>query len=278
MKKIIYLGLAATFASSAMATTYEVDLDGYPVSNGVLNINKHAPVAGYVDRFYSKYNNTSEQLSVSMTLSNTLPSGVINNRPEYNPQGLGDGFWVVLTEGLGPQTTASARQYTILIGDKESKAVNSYVYRPTEDKSPLTEINLLDQQQDSFIQSFANAFQIDTSVSGKVTYSFDIDATDINNYNGSFAGDEWKGVKYGKTVGIWAHPFFLADVALNDDGSYSSLNILSEGWFDTPLNPTASDPLVGTVVVTPDPVPVPAAVWFFVTGLLGFAGLRQRKS
>ena len=278
MKKIIYLGLAATFASSAMATTYQVDLQGYPVKDGVLNINKHSPQAGYVDRFFTKYNDVTEQLNVSMTLSNALPSGVVNNRPEYDPQGIGDGFWVVLTEGRGPQTTASARQYTILMGDKESKTVNSYVYRPTEDKTPLTEINLLDQQQDSFIQSFANAFQIDTSVSGKVTYSFDIDATDINNYNGSFAGDNWKGVKYGETVGIWAHPFFLADVALNDDGSYSNLNILSEGWFDTPLNPTTSDPLVGTVVVTPDPVPVPAAVWFFATGLLGFAGLRKRNS
>ena len=284
MKKIIYLGLAATFASSAMATTYQVELTDYPIKDGILNNNKHSARAGFVDRFFSSYNNKTEQLKVSLTLLNELPSKITGTtHTGYEPTGrLADGFWIVLTEGPGPQTTAASNKYSILLGDVRSKKVTSYVYRPTEDKRPSTEINLLDQQQESFIKSYDNAFQAETSASGAVTYSFDIDVTDVNAYSGDFAGSEWKGAQYGETIGIWAHPFFLADgsdsITFNADGSYSNLDIISGGYFDTPLNPTTSDPLVGTVVVTPDPVPVPAAVWFFATGLLGFAGLRKRNS
>ena len=267
--------MAATFASSAMATTYEVDLDGYPVSNGVLNINKHAPVAGYVDRFYSKYNNTSEQLSVSMTLSNTLPAGVTPSQSGFDFKGIGDGFWVVLTGGAGPQSSAANGKFAILLGDATTRKVTSYVY----EYSPSTIAGINDLENRTHITTFDNAFQVDSSVTGKKTYSFDIDASSINSYSGPGVGSDWMGVEYGDNIGIWAHPFQSNELIYNADGSLASLDILYEGWFDTPLNPTASDPLVGTVVVTPDPVPVPAAVWFFVTGLLGFAGLRrQRKS
>lgn len=277
MKKIKYLGLVAVLANPAFATTYKVELIDYPVKDGVLDINKHAPVAGYVDNFTSSFNTETEQLKVSMKLLDTRPASVSTTHPEYDPKGIGDGFWLVLSEGPGPQSTAATGKYTILIGDKESKKVNSYVYRPTEDKTPLTEINLLDQQHESFIQSFDDAFQVDTSVPGAVTYGFDINVSAINSYSGTASSADWVGAKYGETVGVWAHPFFLADVAFNDDGSYSSLNVLSEGWFDTPLNPTASDPLVRTVIVEQNPVPVPAAIWFFATGLVSVIGIRQRN-
>ncbi len=273
MKKIIYLGLAATFAGSAMATTYEVDLSGYPISDGVLNINKHAPVAGYVDRFYSKFNNSTDQLNVSMTLSDSLPGGVTSSQSGFDFKGIGDGFWVVLTGGPGPQSSAANGKFAVLLGDAATRKVTSYVYEFTSN----TFEGINDLENRTHIATFDNAFEVDNSTAGKTTYSFDIDASDINSYSGSGAGSDWMGVEYGENIGIWAHPFKSNEVSYNADGSLANLDILYEGWFDTPLNPTASDPLVDTVIVAPDPVPVPAAFWLFATGVMGVFGIRRQN-
>lgn len=99
--------------------------------------------------------------------------------------------------------------------------------------------------------------------------SIDVTINSIKNtYTFSYTGD---------TVGIW--DIAAAAINLDDFGVNGTTNISSILIGMAVVHPTAgtvpSLSLVGALNTTP--VPVPAAVWLFGSGLIGMVGLARRK-
>ena len=88
---------------------------------------------------------------------------------------------------------------------------------------------------------------------------------------------------YGDSTAITNDPFFLVPsrrnlVRLNDRPSYSesltmdNINLGAGGVEDTWVYST-----IGSALIRPSVVPVPAAVWLFGSGLIGLVGFARRK-
>ena len=73
-------------------------------------------------------------------------------------------------------------------------------------------------------------------------------------------------VNNGDSIFIWASLFATGERG----GSADAFNTMTLAFDD----PTGFDPQLGQ---TPNPVPVPAAVWLFATALIGFIGISRRR-
>lgn len=261
MKKLLQVGLvtALVFPALVSATTYEFYVHDYGVNNGNLDTGYHNPAAGYVEHLTTKFNDSTQQLSASLVLTDTLPANV-TNQGAYAISGIGDGVWMVLTDGKGPKH-GSTGEYAILYADSNSGNITSYVYSGNWSHDSW-------KRPGEFIQSFEGAFST-VSVAGQTTYNFDINVSGINSYTPSDPDDDgWKGIQFGEEIGIWVHPFFN-DVlpTFNSDGSIATMAIGGFGWFDSDEN----SPLITSAV------PIPTAIWLFGSGLAGLIAAGRRK-
>lgn len=219
--------LAATQAS---ATTYHYDIANPPGSDG----------AGDVTFFSATYNDVSEQLSWSSTIQ--TENGF-----------LADSFWLVISDGPNPKN--HLEEYAIFYGDGNTGNLTSYVYDGQNNAGSWT-------NPGKFIQSFAGGLTVDTSTTNEVTFSFSIDASNINAYANTA---DWDGAAFAEKIGIWYHPAVSGfnDPTYNPDGSLASFPVAAQGWYDTSNQTTT--------------VPVPAAAWLLVSGLIGLLGVSRRN-
>lgn len=232
-KPLIGLALAAGLfsATQASATTYHYEINNPPGSDN----------AGDVTFFSATYNDVSQQLSWSSTIQTANGN-------------LANGFWLVLSDGPNPKNQVD--EYAILYGDGLSGNLTSYVYSG--------ENNAASWQTEAFLESFVGALNVDSSVLDEVTFSFSIDASNINGYANNA---DWDGVAFAEKIGIWYHPAVFGGNGPTYDQANELLSfpVAEGGWFDTSGQTT-------TTVV-----PVPAAAWLFVGGLVGLAGVSRRK-
>ena len=237
-QSLISIALAAGFAASAQvaATTYQYDINNPPGSDN----------AGDITSFSTSYNDTNQQLTFSSTIQQA--GGHLANA-----------FWLVLSDGPNPKSHYN--EYAIIYGDADSGNLATYVYNGVNSASSWN-------TPGEFIESFAGGLNVDTSVSNQVTFSFSIDASNINAYTPTTPGtNDWDGVAFAESIGIWFHPAVLASsgAAYNADGSLAAFPVERGGWYDTANRQT-------TVV------PVPTAAWLFASGLIGLVGISRRNS
>jgi hypothetical protein len=94
------------------------------------------------------------------------------------------------------------------------------------------------------------------------------------NDNGGLGDDSWiqRNLDIGSYVLAISNSFLTVSEAVA--GYNPDINWLNDGF----INVTISSKDGIATFDNPSAVPVPAAAWLFGTGLLGFAGLRKRKS
>ena len=255
------------FASAATTGIYEFDIHDYGVDENILDTTAHNPAAGYVEHFNARYDGSSQQLSTTMVLMDATPDG-ITTPSAYNPQAIGDGFWMVLTDGDGPKHH-SFGEYAILYADSNSGNISSYVYNGDWTSASW-------ETPGEFIRSHNGALSTDTSVDGQVTYNLDIDVSGINSYTPSAVDvDGWKGIQFGEEIGLWVHPFSTGSApTFNADGSIATMDIVNFGSFDS----YEGRPLAAETILAPAAaVPVPAAIWLFASALGGLVATRRRR-
>jgi len=80
------------------------------------------------------------------------------------------------------------------------------------------------------------------------------------------------------------NPFITPSGPLSGEWAFKAeLNVLNSSMYyasvakGEPLSQSAVAAQIGSYLVRPSPVPVPAAVWLFTSGLIGLAGLARRR-
>jgi len=97
----------------------------------------------------------------------------------------------------------------------------------------------------------------------------------------SFLGNTWN------TYAWWDYPFGASGITATPDGTgHYAMGAYQTDWgattYETFGTKTIADGLsniqpYGSYIVLASPVPVPAAVWLFSSGLIGLIGVARRK-
>lgn len=112
------------------------------------------------------------------------------------------------------------------------------------------------------------------SPSARIWGHYTSDPVDIDSYAGSasgnytYSGDGWSQLSYTWTFDAGAD----RDGLVIEARTYSELG--DTVWIDD-LTITAPE---NATIVTPATVPVPAALWLMITGILGFVGYKRKKN
>ena len=231
---LLSAGLLAS--GSAAATMYSFDTTYPSGSQG----------AGDIAAFSVSYDDATEVLGWSTTIE------------RYNGN-LANGFWMVLSDGENPKNDVN--EYAIMYGDGLSGEISTFVYNGVNSASSYS-------TPGEHIKTYVDALTMDLSIADEVTFSFNIDATDVNAHdpmNALVATDDWDGVKFDEHIGIWFHAVVFNDAPQYANGILDSFDYSKQSWYDTGYQKTSV-------------VPVPAAVWLFGSALLGLAGFARRKA
>ncbi|MGD1849711.1 MAG: PEP-CTERM sorting domain-containing protein [Cyanophyceae cyanobacterium] len=239
-------GLALSLAGQASATTFKFDWEkadggGFQGKSAVTGKNQNITVNhnnGYYESVSTTFDDITDEFVFSAAFSdkngNTIAGG-----------------WVVIRDGPNPK--GQGEEYAIFYLDGASNTATGYAYNG-QNRSDSWSTN-----SDNYLGSWDMSYD---SGNGESSLSFSLDATDINARTD--IDPDWKGVTFGKQVGVWFHAGYNTSVSYDADGKIT--NFSSEAaWFDTNALDTEA-------------VPEPTAL--LGLGLVGgaFAVSRRRKN
>lgn len=198
---------------------------------------------------------------------------------EINSNKGNDAFWLVVSDGGDPKGVSN--QLAILYGDFTSShkpnaadnTITAYVYNGENNSSSYS-----DKKDDpSYVYPGSKLWQWDNEINvvedmstGIQTVSFSIHVGILNSNFPSTVdypnADNWEGVQFGESLGIWFHPSADSSFSYNAiSGDISSYQYKKQSWYD--VKDRVTD------------VPEPAGIALLAAGLLGFGMTkRQRKS
>ncbi len=248
MKHLSLIGAGAIVAacSSANAAIFAWDWTrGQPVSAGI-NDN-----GGTIGGISTSFDTVTNRFTWSVTFTDQVTEGfTLVVSPGANPKGHAGELAILFFDA---QNMASPRMS--VYNYNGLNAQNSY-----RDGSPLAGTQTPDRITNTLLEG--PAFESVTAVdaNGKRTLSFAMDATAINNHNPMYPSglNDWTGVEYGQSLGIWFHPFKNLSTSYNDQGYLTNWSG-NDGWMD------------GSGIETRE-VPTPGAA-----ALAGVAGLMMSR-
>ncbi len=147
--------------------------------------------------------------------------------------------------------------------------------------APSVTLNLVGTLFTDTVDGAAFTFNWDPTVlqyTGSVVSDPNWDTVSISDLNAAAGTVDF--VFLGRSVGFFGSDFNIVDISFNvigADGSATDITFadIFGGWSVAGAN-VPVDYVTGQVQVTP--VPVPAAVWLFGSGLLGLVGVARRKA
>ncbi|MFK8067146.1 MAG: hypothetical protein AB8D52_02780 [Gammaproteobacteria bacterium] len=193
-----------TLASTAQATTYTYDDKNSAVTKNTTPLVLHKN-AGDISAVNTSFDSDTNAFSMKYTVNS-------------NGSALANGMTLVLGSGN------SGSNFAMLYADSKSGNISAYKYAGKNSYA-----------NSAFIESFGGKFETDTSIANQTTFSFDIDASKINN----FAGGDWTGLGFGETMGIWLYAVKTdGDPTYNANGSLASFGYSNSGWstYDSRMN------------------------------------------
>ncbi|MBE9060945.1 PEP-CTERM sorting domain-containing protein [cf. Phormidesmis sp. LEGE 11477] len=152
---------------------------------------------------------------------------------------LADGAWLVLSDGPNPKNHLN--EYAIMYLDSLEEKVSIYNYDGNN--------NANSYKGGTYLGSVD--LDVDDSVADEVTFSFDLDATNINSYSDPNSDwSNWEGVTFGKEIGIWFHSVAGLDADYDSNGKLLSFGTLKggkTGYYDAKDLDTTKVPEPGSV-------------------------------
>lgn len=139
---------------------------------------------------------------------------------------LPDGAWLVVNDGPNPK--GNAGELAIAYLDEQNETVSLFEYNGlNKADSYLTPGNLL-----------ATTKLNTQRANDSVTFGFDFNATDLNNLS---LGDDWKGLQFNDSIGIWFHGVSELETKYADE--QLSLFVYNyQSWYDTANKKTEKIP------------------------------------
>ena len=270
MKTTLKLIAAATLlASGGFANAGPISIFSHTInntSNGTFDgVNTRG---GDVSRIKTTYNETEQTFSYSYDVAPAISNGGRVNGQEN------DAFWLVISDGPDPKYDSD--EYAILFGDLDTGRLTAYLYSGTNSSDSWMSPGVLlesyaagtivttPKSPDSDVKTVS--FEID--VAGLNTYSPEPDASgDVLGSSGApWVAEDWDGVLFGETVGIWFHPTVKTSIEYDNDDRITRFRPISggAGFYD------------GKDIVVRH-VPEPGILYLSGLGLLAFRLSRNIK-
>ena len=228
-----FKNILATVATVALSQQAAATVYTYDVTNPSGN---HK--SGQVTALSTSYDNNTDDFSWSHTISDTATQS-------------SDGFWLVVSGGANPKTHDA--EYVIFYGDSDAGIVTAYEYNGLNSSNSY--------QSTQYIDSFDLDYSYDNAA-GEATFSFDLDATDINNLN---IASTWVGIEFEELLGYWLHPSVESSFSYASNGELDGFSKGGAGWYDKGNLQTTS-------------VSAPATIGLMALSFAGLVGFRRKRA
>ncbi|BCL63191.1 hypothetical protein DGMP_38840 [Desulfomarina profundi] len=136
------------------------------------------------------------------------------------------------------------------------------------DETSLTSFNIEGFLSGTSLGTFD--FFTDTPLLGSDTFNFNFDSTSETFYTGGYSADD-----FGQDWGVSIGGGFAATTGFGFSSGSGSQGIANPSWLSVSSIPVSQSTLIATR--SSDPVPEPATMLLFGTGLIGLAGSRIRR-
>ena len=166
---------------------------------------------GDIQRVTTTFNETTNELTFKMVVEGTDTDGftlAINDGP--NPKGNGDEMALFYFDNSG-----------------ESPVVSAYNYNGQNNFSSYTDTPIATSLGEN--SPFSN-IEVSIDEDGNTVFCFSMDSTAVMQHSDS---QDWTGVSFNETIGMWLHPMEGLTTSYGEDGYLDSWNFDSQGWFDT---------------------------------------------
>jgi len=222
MRSITIAALIAASSGALAGDTYSWDWTGPGGSDR----------GGAMSSINSTYNTSTEVFRWEANFSNQIS----------------DGFTLAVNAGANPKGIRG--ELALIYFDATGSDVNVTAYEYNGQNNITSFANpgvLLNQSGDA---DFIRTATATNNADGTRTFVLEFDATTINSF---YETEDWGGVAFDESIGVWFHPFKNLNTAYDNNGMLTQWSG-SQGWLDFADQYTTS-------------IPMPAA------GAMGFAGL-----
>ena len=137
-----------------------------------------------------------------------------------------EGFTLAVNDGPNPKGQVDELALFYFDNSGKNPVVSAYTYDG--------ENNLGSFQNDPLVSSLNtdspfSSIEVVTDESGNTTFSFSLDATSIQEFSDS---DDWTGVGFQDSIGVWLHPVDGLETSYNSNGYLESWSFENQSFFD----------------------------------------------
>ncbi|MGB4708313.1 MAG: Ig-like domain-containing protein [Fuerstiella sp.] len=192
---------------------------------------------GDIQQVSTSYNSTTNAFSFRVVIADAVGNGRTN------------GFTLAINDGPNPKGHGDEMALFYFDNSGSQPVVTAYNYNGQNDFSSY---------QDEALVSSLSADSPFTSIeasydeNGNHVFSFNMNATSIVQHSD---GEDWTGVSFNKSLGMWLHPMTNVNTTYGDDGYLDSWSFSAQGWFDT--KDQVAEEVVLFIAPEPEPQPEP---------------------
>ena len=223
--------LAVSFAAAALfsqvsAHTWSVTLTP---ETGPRTGYGYSDDGGKVNRITSTFNTQTQRLTYTV------------NMGKSDANSLPDGFWLALNDGPNPKGIAGELALFYFDNTKSGGPIlTAYGYNgfngdsSFRDGSPAAGTQTPDRIRSSITdRSWINSLTSKDEANGTRTFSFDINASVINNRTPLYGNSQtWEGAQFRDKVGIWFHQVDGLHTSYDSAGYLTNWSWGKQGWVD----------------------------------------------
>ncbi len=209
-------------------------------SQKIFNYNIDNPpgsaAAGDIKNVNTQYNETTKELTFSVTVEPTA-----------------DGFTLALNDGPNPKGHGGEMAlFYFDASNAGTPVVTAYNYNGQNIQTSWKDGSGANgtQAPDQILSSLLNAgafgsITSTTDASGNKVFSFSVDASILQNHNPTYGNaSDWSGAEFGNEIGIWLHPVNELESSY-ENGYLTQWDIDSQSYYDTSFKDTTVTEIEG---------------------------------